>query len=65
MSQGAGGVLDRMAAAPTAANPTSPVVTYDRETARRYLQALSAGFDQPSADAALQLRNDGASELDT
>ena len=62
-SQEAGGVLDRMAAAPTTANPTTPVVTYDRETARRYLQALSAGFDQPSADAALQLRNDGRVSL--
>lgn len=63
MSQAAGGVLDRMAAAPAAANPTTPVVSYDRATARRYLQSLAAGFDQPSANAALQLRNDGRASL--
>ena len=62
-SQGAGGVLDRMASTPTAANPTAPVVAYDREIARRYLQALASGFDQPSADAALRLRNDGRVSL--
>ena len=58
-----GGVLDRMAGLPTATNPPTPVVSYDREVARRYLQSLAAGFDQPSVSAALQLRNDGRVSL--
>ena len=58
-----GGVLDRMADPPAATNPTTPVVSYDREVARQYLQSLAAGFDQPSVDAALQLRDDGRVSL--
>ncbi|MCY3747670.1 MAG: VanW family protein [Chloroflexi bacterium] len=63
VSRATGGVLDRMAGLPSAANSTTPVVSYDREVARRYLQALAAGFDQPSVSAALELRNDGRVSL--
>ena len=62
-STATGGVLDRMAGLPTASNPTTPVVSYDREIARRYLRSLAAGFDQPAVSAALQLRNDGRMSL--
>ncbi len=62
-SRAAGGVLERLAAVPTGTNPVTPVVTYDRAVARSYLQALAAGYDQPSANASLQLRNDGRVRL--
>ncbi len=62
-SRAAGGVLERLAAVPTGTNPVTPVVTYDRAVARSYLQALAAGYDQPSANASLQLRNDGRVSL--
>ena len=62
-SRVAGGMLERLAAVPTGTNPVTPVVTYDRAVARSYLQALAAGYDQPSANAALQLRNDGRVSL--
>lgn len=58
-SRATGGVLDRMAGLPAAANTAAPVVSYDREVARSYLTSLAAGFDQPSVSAALELRNDG------
>lgn len=62
-SRATGGVLDRMAGLPAAANTALPVVSYDRDVARRYLQSLAAGFDQPSVSAALELRNDGRMNL--
>ena len=62
-SRAAGGVFDRMAGLPTAANTIAPVVSYDRVVARSYLTSLAAGFDQPSVSAALQLRNDGRVSL--
>lgn len=62
-SRGTGGVLDRMAGLPAAPSPTTPVVSYDRNVARRYLQSLATGFDQPSVAAALQLRDDGRVSL--
>lgn len=62
-SRATGGVFDRMAGLPTAANTIAPVVSYDRGVARSYLTSLAAGFDQPSVSAALQLRNDGRVSL--
>ena len=62
-SQPSGGMLDRMRDAPAAGTSTIPVVSYDRTTSRRYLMSLAAGFDQPSASAALALRNDGRVSL--
>lgn len=62
-SRVAGGVLKRLAGEASGTNPATPVVTYDRTVARSYLQALAAGFDQPSANAALQVRNDGRMSL--
>ena len=62
-TQEAGGVLDRMVGAPAAANPTTPVISYDREVSRGYLKSLSVGFDQPSASADLELRDDGRVSL--
>ncbi len=62
-SRVAGGVLKRLAGEASGTNPAAPVVTYDRTVARSYLQALAAGFDQPSANAALQVRNDGRMSL--
>ena len=62
-STATGGVLDRIAGLPAATNPRTPVVSYDREIARRYLRSLAAGFDQPAVSAALQLRNDGRMSL--
>ena len=62
-SQEPAGVTERLASAPAVGNVTTPLVAYDRETARGYLQGLSAGFDQPSANAALALRNDGRAIL--
>ncbi|MYE01512.1 MAG: hypothetical protein F4Y03_09555, partial [Alphaproteobacteria bacterium] len=62
-SRATGGVLDRMAGLPAAANTAAPVVSYDREVARSYLTSLAAGFDQPSVSAALELRNDGRVSL--
>ena len=62
-SRPAGGMLDRMRAAPADGTSTIPVVSYDRAAARRYLTSLAAGFDQPSASAALALRNDGRVSL--
>lgn len=62
-SQGPAGVTERLTTAPAVGRVTTPLVAYDRETARGYLQGLSAGFDQPSANAALALRNDGRAIL--
>ena len=62
-SRVSGGLLDRMGEPPAATSPTTPVVSYDREVARQYLQSLAVGFDQPSVDAALQLRDDGRVSL--
>ena len=63
MSQKAGGVRDLIADATVVAPSTIPVVSYDREIARSYLQSLAAGFDLPSASAALTLRDDGRVSL--
>ena len=62
-SRATGGVLDRMTGLPSAMNPTTPIVSYDRDAARLFLQSLAAGFDQPSVDAALRLRDDGRVSL--
>lgn len=62
-SRGPGGVLERLSTTPAAGNATTPLVTYDREIARGYLESLAAAFDQPSANAALALRDDGRVSL--
>ena len=62
-SRETGGVLDRMTGLPAGASPSTPVVSYDRNVARHYLQSLATGFDQPSVAATLQLRDDGRVSL--
>lgn len=62
-AQAAGGVLDRMSGLATATGAETPVVSYDREIARGYFQSIAAGFDQPSVNASLSLRDDGRASL--
>ena len=62
-SRGAGGILDRLSGETEVKSPTTPVVSYDREIARGYLQSIAAGFDQPSVNASLSMRSDGRVSL--
>ncbi len=63
VAQPAGGLLDLLTGEASAPPAAPPVIAYDRGTARRFLEALGAGFDQPATDAGLRMRGDGRLEL--
>ncbi|MCY3895130.1 MAG: VanW family protein [Chloroflexi bacterium] len=62
-SQVAGGVLDRISGLAAVAGAETPIVSYDREIARGYFRSIAAGFDQPSVNASLSMRDDGRASL--
>jgi vancomycin resistance protein YoaR len=58
-----GGIIDRVFATPIVQSVDVPVVVYDRETARRYIARLAAGFDQPASRWSLVPIGGGRIEL--